>query len=879
MPEFEVSVVIVILEPPQRLAATLDSAMQQTLSGVEIIAVVALDLFSGAVKDELLSRKHAVRNVVGQEGISSARLLRLGVEAAKGRYITWLKADDLFDPRKLEWQRHALVESGADWSTCGSWRQDIEEKAGASDSPQSPETIPMLASLLQGTIDPATLLLRRECLENSGGFDETFESLFELDLAVRTAMTGRGAHVTATLMRRIGFRERAPSAHGEARRIVTNVLDLGVRQGIVDSIAKLAVLAAAAPSTTQPVRAARSHLSRLVGRDDLAIAVMSTSADERGLSKLAAELEVPRALTVRPTVEGDAFAVLTDLFARTKTRWVVVVDSGRLPSSDVFLFQLMHSAAESLDACLPVTDPLIYQDDKAEFSVLGTVFRRSALEKLFTPTFHGEEYAFWSAFSRIGKLGALPPSGAVGRPDRTRREGFAAERERQTRLIASLVDDAWYLAANPDLAEIQDGATQHFLTVGWKDRRNPNPWFHTAWYLGRYSDVMQEGINPLEHFVVSGAAAGLRPSPGFDLAWYSKQYLDADNPTAEALLHFMTTGLAMGAVPYPSLSASRTPGDAKVPVSPRNREAASPLGSDLVDELLLALIDGTWYCRTYAPPGVTPSGAAHHYLDKGWRQGFDPNPWFDSTWYLSQNTDARSIDPLTHFVTIGGRLGRRPHPFFDVEWYAAHYLGGVAPSAEVLLHFLTVGLYAGAVTQARLATVSVKNYLLALAPKDRGDSIKTLQNILAHALVEGRLPTQIEGDLSPLLISEDVPAGALPVLLLCGASLAARQRASAAARTLPLQEYGIFVMAGSDETVCISSRLDESGMSISFQIPHQVGQLRTLLLKLRCHRAAVVDVELYNAPITRVIQSANVPVFLNGRERVLPLNTSAYSPR
>ena len=56
------------------------------------------------------------------------------------------------------------------------------------------------------------------------------------------------------------------------------------------------------------------------------------------------------------------------------------------------------------------------------------------------------------------------------------------------------------------------------------------------------------------------------------------------------------------------------------------------------------------------------------------------------------------------FPERGASEGRDPHPAFDLEWYARHYLSGSDPSAEALLHFMTIGIDTGAAPDPRLAT-------------------------------------------------------------------------------------------------------------------------------------------------------------------------------
>ena len=86
----------------------------------------------------------------------------------------------------------------------------------------------------------------------------------------------------------------------------------------------------------------------------------------------------------------------------------------------------------------------------------------------------------------------------------------------------------------------------HYETIGWKEGRNPNPWFDTKGYLSHYADVAAAGINPLDHYHQIGWKEGRDPSPDFD----TKAYLAANPDVAAAhidpLAHFLQHGFAEG---------------------------------------------------------------------------------------------------------------------------------------------------------------------------------------------------------------------------------------------------------------------------------------------------------------------------------------------
>ena len=105
------------------------------------------------------------------------------------------------------------------------------------------------------------------------------------------------------------------------------------------------------------------------------------------------------------------------------------------------------------------------------------------------------------------------------------------------------------------------------------------------------------------------------------------------------------------------------------------------------------LFDEVWY-RKQTKAGAD---AIAHYLRKGAAKGFDPNPFFDSDWYLTQYPDvaAAAANPLEHYLLFGARERRDPHPGFSTDWYFARYPDAAAATMNPLQHFLTYGAEEG----------------------------------------------------------------------------------------------------------------------------------------------------------------------------------------
>lgn len=93
-----------------------------------------------------------------------------------------------------------------------------------------------------------------------------------------------------------------------------------------------------------------------------------------------------------------------------------------------------------------------------------------------------------------------------------------------------------------------------------------------------------------------------------------------------------------------------------------NSQARSRLGNflhlrDAINDS--GLFNPRWYRRHSVEARLWPS-ALVHYLVRGWRQGLDPSPRFDTSFYVERYRDVRGsgANPLMHYVLHGKEEGR-----------------------------------------------------------------------------------------------------------------------------------------------------------------------------------------------------------------------------
>lgn len=108
----------------------------------------------------------------------------------------------------------------------------------------------------------------------------------------------------------------------------------------------------------------------------------------------------------------------------------------------------------------------------------------------------------------------MPYSSADTRAAFTNEGGDLLSRNKnQTAPALHGFDPVFYLRENPDVASARIDPTEHFLSFGWREGRDPSPFFSTKAYLAANPEVATSGRNPLLHFLEEGFARGLLPLP------------------------------------------------------------------------------------------------------------------------------------------------------------------------------------------------------------------------------------------------------------------------------------------------------------------------------------------------------------------------------
>jgi glycosyltransferase involved in cell wall biosynthesis len=200
-----VSLVIATFNHGRLLPEALDSAIGQTLEGVEIVVVD-----DGSTDDTpaVLARYGDRIRVVHQSNRGLAAARNTGLAAARGAYVSFLDADDVLMPTKLAEQIAVLEQAPAvGWTYC----DVLIEATATGTAMRASERFGYAGRRLEGWLFPELIhgnfipaiapLVRRTALDAAGGFDERLTALEDWDLWLRLSLIAEARYSPAVLVR------------------------------------------------------------------------------------------------------------------------------------------------------------------------------------------------------------------------------------------------------------------------------------------------------------------------------------------------------------------------------------------------------------------------------------------------------------------------------------------------------------------------------------------------------------------------------------------------------------------------------------------------------------------------------------------------------
>ncbi|RAK57869.1 hypothetical protein [Phenylobacterium deserti] len=206
------------------------------------------------------------------------------------------------------------------------------------------------------------------------------------------------------------------------------------------------------------------------------------------------------------------------------------------------------------------------------------------------------------------------------------------------RVVSAAVDVAFYRAVYPELDAPGFDPVRHYVEKGWRDGRDPAPWFSVRDYLAMHPDVASAEQEPLYHYLTEGRREGRKLTPSEHGEGYLRRYSDR------------------GVTPAWRFEPRVTPRVARPVVS------APKAVSDEDRALVATEFNADFYNTAY--PDVAAAGfePLNHFLVTGWLEGRDPNPRFSVRDYLETYPDIglARINPFVHYLRTGRAEGRMP---------------------------------------------------------------------------------------------------------------------------------------------------------------------------------------------------------------------------
>ncbi|MCR4418630.1 MAG: glycosyltransferase [Clostridia bacterium] len=196
-----VSVIIPTYNRAHLVGRAIKSVLNQTYQDFEIIVV---DDASRDNTEEVVRSFNdpRIRYLRHEHNLGGSAARNTGIRAARGEFIAFLDSDDEWLPEKLAYQLAVFSEDhdcGAVYTELVWVSDDGPARRVGTRAPEGNILKQLLGSNVVGTT--SSVVIRRECLERVGLFDETLPSCQDWDLWIRIARLYRFRKVSIPLVR------------------------------------------------------------------------------------------------------------------------------------------------------------------------------------------------------------------------------------------------------------------------------------------------------------------------------------------------------------------------------------------------------------------------------------------------------------------------------------------------------------------------------------------------------------------------------------------------------------------------------------------------------------------------------------------------------
>lgn len=214
---FDYDVIIPAHNEAARIAMAIESVLAQSERPRKLVVV---DDGSNDGTGLVASRYPHVQVITHRHCMGLPEARNSGIAECQAEWIAFLDADDYWDPRKIEEQTKVAAVSGAGLVYCGvRVRRDgavqlVECPATAWDDHRVMSRRLLLSNCITGS--GSAVMVRRELLERTGGFDPAMKVAEDWDMWIRLSQVTTFAAAKALL---VNLRVRAGSLGGSPERM------------------------------------------------------------------------------------------------------------------------------------------------------------------------------------------------------------------------------------------------------------------------------------------------------------------------------------------------------------------------------------------------------------------------------------------------------------------------------------------------------------------------------------------------------------------------------------------------------------------------------------------------------------------------------------
>lgn len=196
----KVSVVIPAYNAMSYLPETVESVLRQTFTDFEVLIID--DGSSDHIVQWVSQLVNPRVKLISQEnqGVPAAR--NTGIAHAQAEYVSFLDADDLWEPTILEKQVRCMEDNPA-VGLVHTWMALIDQQGKPTGRVMTSNTEGDVWKQLveQNTVPSSSVMVRRCCFETVGGFDQNLRNIDDWDMWIRIAARYPFAVVKEPLMR------------------------------------------------------------------------------------------------------------------------------------------------------------------------------------------------------------------------------------------------------------------------------------------------------------------------------------------------------------------------------------------------------------------------------------------------------------------------------------------------------------------------------------------------------------------------------------------------------------------------------------------------------------------------------------------------------